>query len=735
MTHMKHLFATLCMLGFCSLASAQAPAWVAWDPARQGQFITAAAVRGSQAFVASDDHGLWRLAADGSGWTACNPAGAADDFVTSLAIDLQGRVWAGMGYHGVSVFDGKSWKNYDAPEGPLGHRVFRIAVCPTDGDVWMGTDLGLCRYSVKEDLWTWITRADGLPADQIGALAFDKDGTLFAGTQCDGLVIGKPADNYASWKVVAGPDRLPVDSSGKGLPSNLINDVKVSGDGSVFVATDGGLAISRDHGQSWTYFRGEDCYAKVQERAGGPPDDWQQPADVPLLGEDYSTSVAVDSANHLWVAHRKVAIDEIDLATMKKISPLPTDPKLKVPPVSMLAVVDPASLWVGTCGDGAACEPIDAGSSAPAATTHAAIAPTLPKPAAIGAKQFDGLKSKLAAAKHVDLTAAFLGDDWVTRGDGAGRYGRQKVNFPFYGTGGWAQDYDVQICVGPNAKAGGPCYYFDDNKPDDGRVLYIPNAFKRYQGEWNDASFGKDYSSTFEGPDLWLKVKVPDEGVHRLSLFFLNFDGHSKANRYRDFLIEIKDGSQEAKDVDLAAPMARARVVDFYQPVFKQFLLKGGQTYWVKINRNFSFVTKISGIFLDRVQGDGKQDIDSLPNPMLDADHWGPVKVPELTSDSPLPVREAKKMWDELDSRFDDAAATPLQLPLRMAAYKLAADNGADDQLLANWKWQLHLWDEPARLEFCKQMDAGYDKTIAQNPQAAAADRVKMEDLYKAPGP
>jgi hypothetical protein len=120
---------------------------------------------------------------------------------------------------------------------------------------------------------------------------------------------------------------------------------------------------------------------------------------------------------------------------------------------------------------------------------------------------------------------------------------------------------------------------------------------------------------------------------------------------------------------------------------------------------------------------------------MLDADHWGPVKVPELTSDSPLPVREAKKMWDELDSRFDDAAATPLQLPLRMAAYKLAADNGADDQLLANWKWQLHLWDEPARLEFCKQMDAGYDKTIAQNPQAAAADRVKMEDLYKAPGP
>jgi hypothetical protein len=72
-----------------------------------------------------------------------------------------------------------------------------------------------------------------------------------------------------------------------------------------------------------------------------------------------------------------------------------------------------------------------------------------------------------------------------------------------------------------------------------------------------------------------------------------------------------------------------------------------------------------------------------------------------------------------------------MQLPLRMQAYKVAADNHADDQLLANWRWKLALWDEPARLEFCKQMDAGYDKTIAQNPQVAKPDRVKMVDQLK----
>jgi hypothetical protein len=717
-------------------ADANVPSWVAWNPEKQGHFISAIVSKGSRAYIASEEKGLWCLQPDGSGWKQCDPTGVTDDFVRSLAIDRQGRLWAGHGHHGVSVYNGTAWKNYDAPLGPLGHRVFQIAISPLDGDVWMATDLGLARYSVKLDSWLRITRADGLPADQVNAIAFDAEGRLFACTQCDGIAIAKPSDNYLSWKTTVGPDRLPVDPTGKGLPSNLINDVKIAADGAVFVATDGGLAVSRDHGGSWTFFRGEDCYSKVEHRTGGAPDGWQQPDGVPLLGEDYCACLAIDSAHHVWVGHRKVAVDQLDGATLKKISPAPGDPKQKVPPVTVLTAVNAANLWVGTGGDGALCEPLDADIPMAATPATEPANPTLPSPATIHARQFDSLVAKLAATRHVDLTAAFLGDDWVTRGDGMGRYGCQKVNFPFYGTSGWASGYDVLVCVGPSAPLGGPCYYFDDNQPDDRRVLYIPNAFKRTQGEFNDASFDNRCVRESEGPDLWLKVKVPDEGVHRLSLFFINFDGHKKDNRCRDYLIEVKDGSLEAKDADFTAPMAKARVCDFYQPVYKQFLLAGGHAYWIKINRNYSFVTKISGIFLDRVQGDAKQDIDSLPHPLLDADHWGPPKIPEIKVDAPLAVRSAKKLWDDLDARYDDATAAPLQLPLRLQAYQLALDQKADANLLANWKWKLCLWDESDRLEFCRQMDFGYDKTIAQNPQAAKADRVKMEELYsKVPEP
>ena len=112
-------------------------------------------------------------------------SGLGDDYVYSVAVDKQGRVWAGHLNHGVSVFNGSTWKNYDMPYGPIGERIFKIAVCPTDGDVWIGTSAGLTRYSVSKDTWTHYTKGQignpkseignvpGLPGDQITAIAFD----------------------------------------------------------------------------------------------------------------------------------------------------------------------------------------------------------------------------------------------------------------------------------------------------------------------------------------------------------------------------------------------------------------------------------------------------------------------------------------------------------------------------------------------------------------------------------
>ena len=74
--------------------------------------------------------------------------------------DKFGRVWVGHLNHRVSVYDGLFWKNSDAPDGPLGERVFAMTTSPTDGDVWgsagpqrrsMQTSVLLLRRSRRPD--------------------------------------------------------------------------------------------------------------------------------------------------------------------------------------------------------------------------------------------------------------------------------------------------------------------------------------------------------------------------------------------------------------------------------------------------------------------------------------------------------------------------------------------------------------------------------------------------------
>jgi len=153
-----------------------------------------------------------------------------DDYIYALTCDKLGRIWAGTLNHGVSVYNGQSgtgvppvsgWKNYNILEGPLGERIFAITTSPVDDSVWMATSAGLARYSLKEDTWSYFTRTEGLSSDQANTLAFTKDGTLFVGTQCDGICIADAKDDYKTWRAVHAPkayqDRVPLVPKGDGL--------------------------------------------------------------------------------------------------------------------------------------------------------------------------------------------------------------------------------------------------------------------------------------------------------------------------------------------------------------------------------------------------------------------------------------------------------------------------------------------------------------------------------------
>ncbi len=258
---------TSCLVLLLVAPSSAAP--LTWNANAQGQFITSLCRDNSgHVWIGTEDMGVWRC--DPSApkdkqythyTTQSTNNGLSDDNAYALTCDKAGRVWVGTLNHGVSVFNGKAWRTYGPVDGPLGSRVFALAVSPKDGGVWGATEAGLFRY--VNSRWTYFTRADGLPSDQAQALAFGADGTLYVGTQCDGIAVGSPVDNYKTWRVTPGPSALPNVASGRGLPSALINCLLVTSDNTVFAGTTTGLAKSRDGGESWTFVRGLDWKAKL----------------------------------------------------------------------------------------------------------------------------------------------------------------------------------------------------------------------------------------------------------------------------------------------------------------------------------------------------------------------------------------------------------------------------------------------------------------------------------------
>lgn len=323
-------------------------------------------------WVGCEDSGVFRYTPSTGQWRHFTTKdGLGDDNAYALAVDHLGRIWAGHLNHGVSVFNGKRFQNYEVVAGlsrdgtlagPLGERVFKIAVNPAGGDVWIATSAGLARYSTSSPAlspsptpalspetgtWRYYTRAEGLPSDQAQSLAFAPDGTLYVGTQCDGIAIASPADDYKTWRIVKGPDKMPTAPFGPGLPTNLINEVLVAKSGTVYAATTTGLAASHDQGRTWQYWRGADYADKVKGLYGGPPKDWQEQKGA-WLAEDYITCLAEDPKGNLLIGYRQKGYELANPATGQRLAvgPNPEDY------VTALLPRPDGSTLTGTYGDG-----------------------------------------------------------------------------------------------------------------------------------------------------------------------------------------------------------------------------------------------------------------------------------------------------------------------------------------------------------------------------------------------
>jgi ligand-binding sensor domain-containing protein len=175
-------------------------------------------------------------------------------YVASLYADPAGQVWIGLTTAAgrppgvVRAVDGAIadiWlAGEETPEAlqaiepsivghPFPAELDQVTAFTTDvnGYLWMGSwNGGLWRLNPDSGEWRAYDSSDGATAANVLTLAADDDGTIWFGTWYDGLWGYNEAEGW--WQ----------DGPKDGLPSDGIFASYVAGDGSLWVATDSGLA-------------------------------------------------------------------------------------------------------------------------------------------------------------------------------------------------------------------------------------------------------------------------------------------------------------------------------------------------------------------------------------------------------------------------------------------------------------------------------------------------------------
>lgn len=129
--------------------------------------------------------------------------GLSANRVTSVALGLDGAVWAGT-VSGLSRYDGRDWRRFGTDDG-LPDAAIRDVTVDRDGYVWAATAAGLARYDGRR--WQ-VFRSTGLgaalPSDNVLALAVDRANRVWAGTDA-----GLARLERGSWRVFTTTDGLP----------------------------------------------------------------------------------------------------------------------------------------------------------------------------------------------------------------------------------------------------------------------------------------------------------------------------------------------------------------------------------------------------------------------------------------------------------------------------------------------------------------------------------------------
>jgi ligand-binding sensor domain-containing protein len=142
-------------------------------------------------------------------------------FVTDLALDASGRIWAGTWWGLASLEPGAELWVQPVPPETLPSALV-TAVLAQDRQLWIGTDTGLARYDLDTRV---LSIEEALTQQVVQDLALDASGRLWAATESGGIFVGEPDGRWTRYQ--AGSD-AGQSTFGDNVAA-LVSDPKVPG--------------------------------------------------------------------------------------------------------------------------------------------------------------------------------------------------------------------------------------------------------------------------------------------------------------------------------------------------------------------------------------------------------------------------------------------------------------------------------------------------------------------------
>jgi signal transduction histidine kinase len=248
------------------------------------------------------------LCQDGGRWTRHRlPHNQAKSFISTLAEEADGTIWAGSVGGGLLQFKDGAFAPVPANCGLTGHSI-KSLFADHEGRLWVATDAGLCR--LRRTIFTSLGQTEGLGLGAVFGLAEAVPGVVWAGKAGGGLY------------------RWNGKSFSRLSAAGLAHDSQIS---AMLTARDGGCWVATTN--SLLFYK--DPVAAADEVTPIP----EVPPGIISLAEDHGGALLAGTADgklwRLWASQWQ--------------------PLANFPPTNAVTAIEAApdnSVWIGTGGDG-----------------------------------------------------------------------------------------------------------------------------------------------------------------------------------------------------------------------------------------------------------------------------------------------------------------------------------------------------------------------------------------------